>query len=149
MTIGAALVAAIAAPRTAIAQKQVVLAETLYQTGRDLMTAGKYAEACPKFAESYRLDAATGTLLNLAACHEAEGKFASAWGEFTDGANAAERDGRDDRVEYATDRAQALLPKLSRLVIDTAQGVDRAALQISLDGAEVGAAALGVPMPLD
>lgn len=136
-------------PRGAKAQGEVALAETLYRTARDLMAEGKYAEACPKFAESYRLDRATGTLLNLAACHEAEGKLASAWIEYMDAASAAKRDGREDRVKYAEDHKLELEPKLSRLTITLAPGVDAATLQITVDGALVGAAVLGVPAPRD
>jgi hypothetical protein len=133
----------------ASASGEVALAETLYRTARDLMAAGNHEEACPKFAESYRLDPATGTLLNLAACHEAQGKFASAWVEFTDGAAAARRDGRADRVQYAEQHLKDLEPKLSYLTVTAAPGVDTGSLQITIDGASMGSAALGVRAPLD
>ena len=140
---------AVAPARALAAPSDVALAETLYETARALMDRGNYAEACPKLVESYRLDPATGTLLNLAACHEAQGKFASAWIEYVDGAAAADRDGRPDRVRYAEEQSRNLVPKLSRLTIMAAPEVDASSLQITLDGAIVGIATLGVPAPLD
>jgi len=125
------------------------LAETLYQEARTLMEQGDHAAACPKLAESYRIAPATGTLLNLATCHEAQGRFASAWAEFQSASVAARRDGRPDRVEYADQHAKDLFPKLSRLTITVAPGVDVATLEITLDGTIVGAATLGVAAPLD
>src|SRR5260370_18935894 len=147
-----ALVAFLCAPLCASAQSagaEVALAEALYQRGRQLMAEGKYSEACPKFAESSRLDAATGTLLNLASCHEGEGKLATAWLEFTEAAAAATRDQRDDRVKFAEERLSAIEPKLSRLAVTVAPMGDIADLKLQLDGVVVLAAARGVPAPVD
>lgn len=138
-------------PARAAAQTETraAVAEALYRQARDLMAAGKYDEACPKFAESQRLDPATGTLLNLAACHEKQGKLATAWLEYSDAQMAARRDAREDRVEYARSRAQELEPRLSRLTLALAPGADDPALGIELDGASVGRAVVGAATPVD
>src|ERR1700678_3583891 len=57
-------------------------AEALFDEGKALMAAGNYASACPKFAESNRLDEGIGTSLWLADCFEKNGQTASAWAEF-------------------------------------------------------------------
>ncbi len=138
-------------PHAARAQTETkaAVAEALYRQARDLMSAGNYEKACPKFAESQRLDPATGTLLNLAACHEKQGRLASAWLEYSDAAVAARRDQREDRVEYAQGRAASLEPKLSRLTLLLAADADEPELSIELDGASVGRAAIGAPTPVD
>ena len=123
------------------------IAEQLYQQGRAQMAAGQYEKACASFADSLRLDAATGTLLNLASCHQSAGKLASAWGEFRAGLAAAERDGRLDRVRFARERLAAIEPRLAHLVLDVAAGARL--LVVTLDGAPLGAAAWSVPIPLD
>jgi hypothetical protein len=125
------------------------LAEALYRQARELMSQGKHAEACPKLAESQRLDPATGTLLNLAACHEAMGKLATAWLEYSEGLLSARRDQREDRVRYAEERLKELEPRLSMLTVTVDPAADVPELEIRLNGSLIGAAARGVPAPVD
>lgn len=125
-------------------------AEALFRSGKQLMSDRKYADACPKLAESFRLDAATGTLLALALCYEQWGKLASAWSSYATAADRSKQEGRIDREKAARKRASELEPKLSKLTIS----VDPAAaalagLTVSRNGVTVGAASFGVPLPVD
>jgi hypothetical protein len=61
------------------------------------LTEGRVSDACPKFEESHRLDPSGGTILNLALCHEKEGKLARSWSEFNEASAFARRDYRADR----------------------------------------------------
>jgi hypothetical protein len=125
------------------------LAETLFQDARRLMTEKKYTEACPKLAESQRLDPATGTLLNLGVCHSEQGKFASAWVEFNDALAGARRDGRPDREQFARERLTAIEPHISHLTIVVPEEARLPGLQVKLDGNIIGAAGWGVAAPVD
>jgi hypothetical protein len=146
----AALSLVLSAPSGVFAQaSDKALAEQLFRTGQDLMGQNRFAEACPKLAESQRLDPGTGTLLNLALCHEKEGKLASAWSEYNDAATFARRDQRTDRVQFAEQHIALLEPKLSRLIVQLAKGADAPGLEIRLDGERLGQAALGIAAPMD
>jgi hypothetical protein len=123
------------------------LAQSLFERGRALMTAGKYAEACPVLAESQRLDPGGGTLLNLAFCHEKEGKNAKAWSEYNVALGGAVKDGRKDREDLARQRIAALEPTLSHLTVAVPSPVD--GLVVSLDGVTLGPAAWGVATAVD
>jgi len=54
-------------------------AQSLFEEGVRLMKEKKYAEACPKLAESHKLEPGGGTDFNLAICPEGEGKPATAY----------------------------------------------------------------------
>jgi hypothetical protein len=135
--------------RAEVSPTERALARELFEQGRELMLRQKYAAACAKLAESQRLDPAAGTLLNLAVCHEAEGKTATAWSEFNDALTLARRDGRADRVALATQRIEKLEPVLSRLTIRVAEAARVEGLVVRLDGSSVGAAVFGTGMPVD
>src|SRR5262245_27575414 len=58
------------------------IADRLFEEAREAIENGRNGEACDKFAESHRLDASLGTLLNLAVCHELQGRIATAVSEY-------------------------------------------------------------------
>ena len=122
------------------------VAEALYDQARQLVTEGKLAEACPKFAASFKADAQLGVLLNLADCNEKLGKTATAWVQFRD---AVERAGKqsDKRVDYAQKRVDALASKLDRLTI-APPAVAVPGLVVKLDDTDV-TALLGGETPVD
>jgi len=125
-------------------------AEALFNQGRELMTAGKYTEACPKFEASQQLDPGLGTMLNLAECYEKTGRTASAWAEYREAIPLARAAGSKPRLDLATERAQALQERLSTLTIRAMSGDDGDAhLEIRRDGVAVQRAELGAPIPVD
>jgi tetratricopeptide (TPR) repeat protein len=113
------------------------------------MAANNFAAACPKLEESQRLDPTSGTLINLADCYEKQGRIASAWSAFLDAAAAANRAGHAEREKAARDRASALAPRLSKIAINVAGGDKVAGIEVKRDGATVGNAQWGVPLPAD
>jgi hypothetical protein len=124
-------------------------AQLLFNQARSLMTATKYAEACVKFAESQRLDPGGGTLLNLALCHEKQGKTATAWADFNEALSVALRDRRAEREKLAREHIAALEPGLSRLVVQVERAASDAGIAIKIDGREVSRSAWGTPVPVD
>jgi hypothetical protein len=81
-------------------------AETLFREGREAVKRGDYAVACPKFAESQRLDPANGTLLNLALCEEGWGQVSEARRHFREVLAALDLD--EQRRAIATEHVEAL-----------------------------------------
>jgi hypothetical protein len=134
-------------PRAAAAQSAPVVAESLFQEGKRAMAEGRYAEACPKLAESHRLDPGAGALTALALCHKAEGKTASAWIEFKEVVSLARRDGRKDREQVALAAIAELEPKLSRLRVDVTRGAREQEVEVVLDDAPLPRAAYGEAIP--
>src|SRR5579884_2436455 len=120
------------APGSASAQEQSseAAATALFDQGRSLMQQGKYADACPKLAESERLAPSGGTLLNLADCYEHTGQTASAWAAWKDAAARANAAGKADVEKRALARAAALEPNLAKLAISVDTASDVPGLQV-------------------
>lgn len=125
----------------------VAVAEKLFEEGRTLMEAQRYEEACPRLAESARLDPATGTLLNLAECFERTGRMASAWATYRRAETAARRQGNRARLDFATEGFERTAKKLAFLTVDVAE---RAPGLVVKRGEEmVGPGSFGVAVPVD
>lgn len=122
-------------------------AEALFVEAQKLVKEKKYAEACPKFAESNRLDRGAGTLIHLADCYEKNKQTASAWATYKEAASAAQALGRADWQKLATQRSSALEPKLAKLTIKVESPVDK--IEVTTDGAPYAQASWGVPLPVD
>jgi tetratricopeptide (TPR) repeat protein len=147
--VAALLLLPIGRARAESSPEDKALARTLFQDGRALMAAQKLDEACPKLEESQRLDPSGGTLLNLALCHEQQGRFASSWSEFNEAVAVARRDGRRDREQEGQTHARALEPRLSRLTVVVPAGTQVEGLRIERDGREIGRGAWSTAMPID
>jgi serine/threonine-protein kinase len=147
-----ALVLAIAASTVAHAQPSGAQAEVLFRQGRELMTAGKYAEACSAFQQSQKLEPAVATLLNLAGCREKVGQIATAWGLFLD----AERQTRgaadaasQQLHDVARDKAAKLEPRVSKLTINVPKGSQIDGLEIVRDDERVESIMWNRALPVD
>jgi hypothetical protein len=125
-------------------------AEALFDQGVRLMKQNNFADACPKLEESDRIDPAVGTLLYLGECYERVGKTASAWATFREAASIANNSNQADRARIASNRAQALEPKLSRLSVEVSPEVARIPGVVVKRGAQrIEASLYGTPLPVD
>jgi len=147
--VAVALVAASSARAAEPTTGERAIAESLYDRARRQMDEGQVTAACDSFAESQRLDPGTGTLLNLASCHEAAGKLATAWVEFREAIAALRHDKRADRLRYALDHVAAIEPRLAYVTISVPESAQGHAPVVTLDGRVLGPAAWGVEVPID
>jgi hypothetical protein len=125
-------------------------AEELFRQAKALLGRNAYEQACPKLAESHRLDPAGGTVLTLALCYRAQGKLASAWASFQEALARAKQDRRPDRERVATREIAAIEPVLSRLRVRVEPAA--AALpgfRLLRDGLPLGPASYNVASPVD
>jgi hypothetical protein len=139
-------IALLGVTHTAHAQDES-LAEALYREGQKLIAQGNVHEACLKFAESERVDAATGTLLATAACHEKEGKVATAWAEYSDVIVMAQRSKEPERERYARTRAAALETQVFRVTLDLPSPPP--GTEVTVDARVLGVGVFGTALPLD
>jgi hypothetical protein len=124
-------------------------AQDLFGEGRTLLSSGRYAEACPKLAESLRLDPAAGTAINLGYCYEKSGQSRLAWTTFRDAAAMARRAGRDNWVALAEKRADLLAAKLSMITVSIPDAAIADGMELRCDDAVIAASDWGRPIPVD
>jgi tetratricopeptide (TPR) repeat protein len=142
------LVFALASRAHAQSGDSTALAEQLFNQGRDLAKANKWAEACPKFEASLRYDPVLGTRLNLATCYEHIGRLASAWGLYRDAMEDARKAGDTKRSDYAQKQAAALEPRLPKLAI-SAPASKPPGFAVKRDGTPIDPGELGVALYVD
>lgn len=106
-------------------------ADALYEAGKKAFDAGNYAEACPKFQDSQRLDRGIGTALYLGDCWQRVGKIASAVKAFREALDLAKAQ-NDKRVAVAQKFLDKLRPSKITIVAPDIPG-----LKIERDGALV------------
>jgi hypothetical protein len=135
---------------TAAVAQSAAQAEAYFQEGKRLMDEGNIEEACEAFEASYGKDPAVSTLLNLANCREKNHQYASAWGHFIDAARLSR--GKADLASFnktASDRATAIEPRLSYLIINVPAEAEVVGLSITLNGKPVTEAEWNRRFPVD
>ena len=142
--------AAPASAASAASTKEQVL--TLYNQGKELLDAGKTAEACQAFESAKRLDfTAINLILRLGDCYERLGRTASAYSQYQQAASVAAA-AKDARQSTAEERVAAVEPLLARLAVTLAPGYVGAAgaLVVRRNGEiVVGEKLDGKPVPVD
>lgn len=106
-------------------------------------------EPCASQAGRYTVAPSGSTLTALAACHEHEGKTASAWAEYLEASTMAQHERRADVAASAKQRAGALEPKLSTLAVRVPPGWDLPGIDVKRDGITLVRAAWGTAAPVD
>ena len=126
-------------------QRDPAAAEELFRQGRAAAEKRDYLRACEKFRESNRLDAALGTLFNIADCEEKIGRLATSWTLFREVAQRLPAD--DERRAISLQRAQALEARVPRLSVHLAP-TGRTDSVVRRDGVVLGSASLDTWLPV-
>ena len=126
-----------------------LVAQQAFEDGRALFRDGKVAEACDRFAVSQRLQPKLGTLLNLAICHQKQGKLTTAWSEFFAARANAASDKRPDRVEFAEARMAEIAPQLAHVRVHIDPTNKAAGTVVMLDDSRVDDNAYDTNIPVD
>lgn len=93
-------------------------ADAVFHDAQRLFDAGRLFEACAGFERSFALDPQLGRLLNVAFCHEAQGRTASASQEYEQAIAMAAARGQKEREAFAREHAAAVHMKLAFVRLD-------------------------------
>jgi hypothetical protein len=88
-------------------------------------------------------------LINLATCHERQGRTATAWAEFKEALALAAKAGRGDRESFARERIEVLEKQLPRLRIDVPAEARGPGLSLRRGEVALGEGAWGEALPVD
>jgi hypothetical protein len=116
-------------------------ADDLLQKGKDLIEKGRVDEGCVTLGQAEALQPTVDSMGLVAACHEKQGKLASAYHEYMTTADRAART-NDDRQKFALDQAAKLEARAPRILVKVAPG-DQIKVTIAGATADVSAAARG------
>jgi hypothetical protein len=149
MAVGVAVAAVALAGPARAAPSASSEAQKLFDEARRAFRDGQIDAACEKFEASERLEARSGTQLNLAICHEKQGRLATASADFAKAATLATSEGHRDRTAFATSRVEELAARLPRLTLRVSDAARARGIEVRLDGGGVDAATLGAEVPVD
>jgi hypothetical protein len=122
-------------------------AQALFKEARALLEAGAVAAACRTFQQSLALHDGLGTRFNMADCFERWGTTATAHRLYLEVADATRKLGDPERAAVAQGRANALEPRLTRLLVDLPGMTSD--VGVTCDGEPIPRELLGKPVPID
>lgn len=138
----ATLVAAFATSTPALAGSE---ADRLFTLGRRASDMGKYATACSLFRESYQLEPAVGTLLNLGDCEEQQNHVAASLEYYQTALSRLSV--TDDRLGPLRTRIEAIERRSGQLEMRLGEGAPRDA-KVLVDGEAMPPEKLKTPLAL-
>jgi hypothetical protein len=139
-------------PTSAPAQERdPAAAQALFDKGVELLKQEKWAEACPQFDASMKLDPSVGAQVNIARCLEHDGYIARAWAELKrakalnqETPGAKRKKDVDAFVDASIARLEPRLPWITVRVVAPPPGT-----RVERDGAELPLEGLGQKVPID
>lgn len=143
------------APSSAAAQtsspENLAKGKKLYDQAIVFMEAKRYSDACPKLEEVVELvPEGIGGKITLAECYESDGRLVRAYEAFRAAEDAAAKAGQADRQKKAQERATALLPKVSKLLLVVPDAVRALpGLEIRRNGLLVTSSAWSAPIAVE
>jgi hypothetical protein len=120
------------------------VADALFRAGREAIELNDPETAFKRFKESYRLDPAAGTLLNLADCEIALGRLADAGEHYRRILDTL--DPVDDRIPLVRDRLAALEPRIPKLELSLVSSAPPGT-EVMRDGVRLTPASFGISLP--
>lgn len=107
-------------------------ADALFKKGKQLAGDKRYADACPAFEQSMKLDPAIGTQLNIAKCYEDWGRIGKALVAYRVAEKMA-KDAKDPREPKIRALVESLDPEVPRLTIKLPKGANPDGVVVKLD----------------